>query len=205
MTPRLPRRIPYVMAAAAIFLLTGAHRAVAASGEAGERPIRPVIAQILSAWNHADAHSIAAEYEEAGDFVSPDGIHAKGRRQIEAFYQQAFSRGYAGSRADAKVVHVRHLTATVALVDGTWNIEPTPASKIRRPEAGLFFAVLQWHHGRWLIAALREQSSAIALREASTSSHGIGARHAESGAACIRPNVGGPRLAASSSAQSIFT
>lgn len=165
MSPRIASRTPYLMAAAAILLLTCGHRAMAAAGQTGERQVQPVIARILSAWNHADARSIAAQYEAGGDFVSPDGVHAQGRRQIEAFYQEAFSRGYAGSRAAAEVAHVRHLTGSVALVDGTWKIQPTPTSKIRRPEAGLFFAVLQWHRGRWHIAALREQASAIRLRD----------------------------------------
>lgn len=165
MSPRIPTRTSYVLATAAVLLLTCSRDALAGSGESAAQLVEPVIGHILSAWNHSDAHAIATQYEPGGDFVSPDGIHAEGRRAIETFYHSAFTRGYAGSRAMATVIHVRNLSGTVALVDGTWTIEPTPASKIRRPEAGLFFAVLHRRGRRWSIAALREQSSARALRE----------------------------------------
>lgn len=97
--------------------------------------------------------------------MSPDGILAEGRREIETFYRAAFARGYARTNAMAKLAHVRYLSATLALVDGTWRIEPTGTSKVSQPEVGLFFAVLHYQGGRWWIAALREQSSARTLRE----------------------------------------
>lgn len=153
------------LAAAAAFLLICGCDAWAGSGKAAGSPLEPVIAGVLNAWDRVDAHAIAGQYETTGDFVSPDGIHAEGRREIEAFYRSAFSRGYAGSRATARVAHVRQLSATLALVDGIWGIEPTPTSKVRQPEAGLFVAVLHRHGGRWWVAALREQSSASTLRE----------------------------------------
>ena len=154
--------------ATALLLLTCGGDAVARSSGAGGLPLQPVIARILDAWNHADARAIAAQYETTGDFVSPDGMHAGGRQQIEAFYTGAFTRGYAGSHATATVAHVRNLSDEIALVDGSWTIEPTSTSKVRQPEAGLFFAVLHRRGGRWWIAALREQSSARTLRELDT-------------------------------------
>ncbi|HEX5461790.1 MAG TPA: SgcJ/EcaC family oxidoreductase [Steroidobacteraceae bacterium] len=164
LSTRTAMRAPGLVAAAAILLACG-RNAMAGSKPTAGRTVAPVIANILAAWNRADAHAIAAQYETGGDFVSPDGIYATGRREIETFYRGAFAQGYAGSRATAVVSHLRDLTGTVALIDGAWTIEPTPASKIRQPEAGLFFAVLHRHNGRWWIAALREQSSARTLRE----------------------------------------
>lgn len=152
-------------AAIALFLFTSSCPARAGTDESIGRQIEPVIANVLSAWNRADSRAIAAQYEPDGDFVSPDGVHAAGRRAIAAFYQGAFARGYAGSRATADVIHVRRLAAAVVLVDGSWSIEPTAASKVQRAEAGLFFAVLHRRGGHWKIAALREQASARSLRE----------------------------------------
>ena len=124
-----------------------------------------VIGSLLSAWSHADAHAIAAQYEPDGDFVSPTGDHAVGRGPIEAFYKVAFEKGYAGSAATARAVHVRALSPMFALIDGYWTIQPMPPSKITEPESGLFVAVLRWHDGHWWISALREQTSARELRE----------------------------------------
>lgn len=157
--------------AAALILLSCGCAAVARASEATGGPLEPVIAKILDAWNRADAHAIAAQYETNGDFVSPDGMHAEGRREIEAFYTGAFARGYAGSHATATVAHVRNLSGTIALVDGVWSIEPTPASKVQQPEAGLFFAVLHRYGRGWWIAALREQSSARTLRKLDAHEH----------------------------------
>jgi uncharacterized protein (TIGR02246 family) len=124
-----------------------------------------VINSVLSAWGRADAHAIAAQYEPDGDFISPTGDHAVGHGAIEAFYKAAFEAGYAGSAATATAAHVRALSATFALIDGYWTIQPTAASKITEPESGLFVALLHWHDGHWWISALREQTSAKELRE----------------------------------------
>lgn len=131
-----------------------------------------VINSILSAWVRADAHAIAALYEPDGDFISPTGNHAVGHGAIEAFYRAAFERGYAGSAATATAARVRALSATFALIDGYWTIQPTAASKITEPESGLFFALVHWHDGHWWISALREQTSATQLRELNVRSGG---------------------------------
>jgi uncharacterized protein (TIGR02246 family) len=134
----------------------------------GERPAhdpRAVINSVLSAWRRVDAHAIAALYEPDGDFVSPTGDRAVGHGEIEAFYQAAFKAGYAGTDATASAAHVRALSASFVLIDGSWSIRPTSTSRITDPESGLFCAVLRWHGGRWRIVALREQSSGRELRE----------------------------------------
>lgn len=164
-TPRATTPAVSLATAAAWLLLSCSHAAMAGSIGVIGPPLPSVIAKVLNAWDRSDAHGIAAQYEARGDFVSPDGMHAEGRREIETFYQGAFARGYAATRATAKLLHVRNLSGTVALADGMWTIQPTPASKVRRPEAGLFFAVLHWSAGHWRIAALREQSSATAMGE----------------------------------------
>ena len=123
------------------------------------------ITAVLAAWRRADAKAIADQYETDGDFVSPTGEHATGKQAIEAFYRNAFEAGYAQSDANATVLHVRALSPTYAIVDGSWMILPLRSSKIIESESGLFVAVLHRHEGRWRIAALREQSSAQEMRE----------------------------------------
>jgi uncharacterized protein (TIGR02246 family) len=119
----------------------------------------------LAAWYRADARAIAALYEPDGDFVSPTGDHAIGQYAIESFYTAAFKNGYAGSGASASVVHSRSLSATILLIDGTWAINPTAASKITKPESGLFIAVLRRRENGWRVVALREQTSSRMFHE----------------------------------------
>lgn len=130
-----------------------------------DRAIVGIVNRVLEAWARADAPRIAALYEPSGDFVSPTGDRAVGRRNIQAFYSAAFAAGYAGSRATAQVLHLRHISKTIAVADGAWRIEPTPTSKITGPESGVFVAVLVRRHGGWWISALREQTSAQNLRD----------------------------------------
>jgi uncharacterized protein (TIGR02246 family) len=146
-------------------LLSGAPYAQGGATAHSDQGIVAIVDQVLDAWGHSDAARIAAAYEPTGDFVSPTGDHAAGRAQIQAFYASAFAAGYAGSIATAKIVHLRHITSTVAIADGVWDIQPTPNAKITRPELGIFSAVLLYNSGRWRIAALREQSSARELRD----------------------------------------
>ena len=161
-----PVRHAAYVAAVLAFISTGSLEATAvAHGPRGAHDAGAVIKSVLSAWGRADAHAIAAQYETDGDFVSPTGDHAVGHGAIEAFYSAAFDAGYAGSAVTATAAHVRLLSATFALIDGYWTIQPTAASKITEPESGLFFALLRWHDGRWWISALREQTSARELRE----------------------------------------
>jgi uncharacterized protein (TIGR02246 family) len=163
MSTRVTVRIAARIAAALVLLSMGSV-AIPQGGAAANDP-GVVIASVLTAWSRADAHAIAAQYEPDGDFVSPTGDHAFGRDAIEAFYRAAFDTGYAGSAATATATHMRALSATFALIDGCWTIQPTATSSIAEPESGLFFAVLHRHDGRWWIAALREQTSARELHE----------------------------------------
>jgi uncharacterized protein (TIGR02246 family) len=161
-----PVRLAARIAAVFAFMSTYTFEAIAVPKDAAAaHDPRVVIDNVLNAWRRADAHDIAAQYDPEGDFVSPTGDHAVGHSGIEAFYKAAFDAGYAGSAATATAAHVRMLSATFALVDGYWTIQPTTASKITEPESGLFFAVLHWHGGHWWISALREQTSARELRE----------------------------------------
>ena len=132
-----------------------------------ENQVGAVVTNLLEAWHRADARAISEQYEPDGDFVSPLGDHAVGRRAIEAFYQGAFEAGYAQSDATATVLHVRDVSREYAIIDGSWMILPTNASKIAQSESGLFVAMLHQHNGRWWIVALREQTSAQMMREMS--------------------------------------
>jgi uncharacterized protein (TIGR02246 family) len=146
-------------------LLPGAPYAQGSATAHSDQGIVAIVDHVLDAWGHSDAARIAAAYEPTGDFVSPTGDHATGRAQIQAFYTSAFAAGYAGSVATARIIHLRHITSRVAIVDGVWDIQPTPNAKITRAELGIFSAVLVYNSAKWRIAALREQSSARELRD----------------------------------------
>jgi uncharacterized protein (TIGR02246 family) len=145
--------------------------AIASTGNAAPanhpqiQAIRVFLRTYLSAWSHSDARTISAQFTDDGDFISPQGILARGRARIAAFYGTAFKSGYAGSLATFDLARVRVIRPGIFFVDGSWTI--TNARNIdgrpRAPERGIASAVIVREAGAWRVAALREQSSATVI------------------------------------------
>jgi uncharacterized protein (TIGR02246 family) len=85
-----------------------------------------------------------------------------GRERIADFYSNAFAHGYAGSQGASEIRQVRTIGSNVAVVEGEWSITDAhdQTTHERPPEHGIFSAVLVRHGSKWLIHALREQTSA---------------------------------------------
>jgi uncharacterized protein (TIGR02246 family) len=131
-----------------------------------ELPVRELQSQFLNGWAAADSHAISALFSEDADLVIPTGLFVHGRGNIDLFYSSVFASGYKGSRATSEVTQVRFLKPDVAIVDGKWSIDGAHAAdgKSAPAELGIFSLVTVKQDGSWRIAALREQSSAQALR-----------------------------------------
>jgi len=146
---------------AVIGILSGP--AAARSHEAAPARIAEAVLQhyVLS-WDHADAQAIAGAFAHDGDFISPDGLHARGPGEIEAFYQGAFARGYAGSTGRFSPRVVRRLAPGVIAVDGEWSITGArdAQGRPRPPESGIATAVLVEGPKGWQVGLLREQAGA---------------------------------------------
>jgi len=126
---------------------------------------RALIEAYVAAWDRADSKAMAATFAPDGDFVTPDGLHAVGRRAIASFYRSAFERGYRGRKGGFELAAAREVARGVLILDGTWSIAgERPGQSSGRPESGLATAVLIRTGTEWQISALREQSSATALR-----------------------------------------
>ncbi len=120
--------------------------------------------QFSSAWQHADARAIADLFAPDATLIVPDGRLVEGRSAIESFYRSAFSSGYAGSRVDAKMEYTYRFRRDIAIVDGEWHIGQIHGDSSRTDERGVLSAVMMRVGNRWLIAALREQAGATAIR-----------------------------------------
>lgn len=137
--------------------LAAAFAAPAAAAEPGA-----LLPRFMQAWSAGDARGIAALFAPDADFVSPDGIKASGRSNIEMFYAAAFARGYAGSQGVGEVVSTRMIGPDMALIDGRWRISGarTEAGQARPAERGILAAVLRKDADGWRIVALREAKGA---------------------------------------------
>ena len=116
----------------------------------------------IGAWKKADPALIAANFTTDGDFISPAGFHAVGRRRIADFYARAFAAGYRGADAGFTARASRQIAPGVVVIDGEWFIAGAhdAAGKPIADERGIATAVLVRQASRWRVAALREQSSA---------------------------------------------
>ena len=85
---------------------------------ADKTAIERLIKNFSVLWHDSNAHGLAMFWKPDGDFVNPSGMMLKGRKQIEAFYAQAFKMGYGGSTVDTTIDQLRFLTPDLALVDG---------------------------------------------------------------------------------------
>ena len=56
-----------------------------------------VVQDFGRAWDASDAKAIGDLFAPDADFVAADGMFAKGRSSIEAYYAAAFADGFAGS------------------------------------------------------------------------------------------------------------
>lgn len=65
---------------------------------ANESAIRAFHRQMIDAWNRGSGEGFAAPFSETADFITFEGTHLKGRKEIAAFHQQAFDTVVKGTR-----------------------------------------------------------------------------------------------------------
>jgi uncharacterized protein (TIGR02246 family) len=131
---------------------------------------KQLLADFVHAWTVADARSLARLFAADADLVTPDGVVARGRQEIAAFYAAAFAHGYSGSTGSGEIEHVRSLGADLLLIDARWSIEGAhkPDGSTRDPERGILVGLAGRKDGVWRILAMRESASAAALIPLST-------------------------------------
>src|SRR5919202_2061358 len=81
-----------------------------------ESVIRAFLHQIIDAWNRGSGEAFAAPFSETADFISFEGTHLKGRKEIAAFHQQLFDTVVKGTRLEGEVDFVRFVNSQLALM-----------------------------------------------------------------------------------------
>jgi uncharacterized protein (TIGR02246 family) len=126
---------------------------------ADEAAIKQLIASNTEAFNHHDAHGVAADYVEDADFTNMRGASQHGRKNIETFLTPLFATGaLKNANRTLTVRSVRFLTPTVAEVDidsvlvGT----TTPDGKENPPRKGLVNDIVSKQNGKWMITVFHE-------------------------------------------------
>jgi len=128
--------------------------------------IRATVADLDSAWSHADAARWAAHYSPDADFINILGMVMEGADAIRARQREIFDGVFKGSRRVSALKRVRFLQSTVAVADVDIAITEfkalPPGSQPTEP--GILRArmrhVLTKTGDKWLIVAT--QNTAVA-------------------------------------------
>jgi uncharacterized protein (TIGR02246 family) len=152
----IPMRVAavvFLVALSPILISSAQERSNAA--DAGQAAIKKAVAGYTEALNRHDAHAAAMCFAEDADFVDPNGARAHGRKEIERYFEEAFSNRLRTARRKDSVRSVRFLTPEIAEVDNDWEVTGSRATDgsgvVIPPYKGIHAWVMTMHDGRWLI------------------------------------------------------
>ncbi len=122
-----------------------------------EETIRKLYEQFTAAWNKHDVPAMASMWVEDGDHVEPDGHMAKSRHEIEKLFKAQHESVFKKTRLSLTIDAVWFITATVALVDGNYEVAGVvaPDGKEIPARKGRLTAVFLHERSRWWIVADR--------------------------------------------------
>ncbi len=128
---------------------------------APDKDLRAPADAFAAAWNRDDAKGMAAQWAEDGDIVNPFGHAAKGRSEIEAFFQKERGTMTKGTTFKVTAFAARMLRPDLALEDFDVQITGgTMAPDPAKPLEHHVFAVARHQGGHWVWEALRAYRTA---------------------------------------------
>ncbi len=123
-----------------------------------ETAIREKLKQMNDGWKTRDAELFAKPFATDADYVVVNGMHAKGREEIEKGHTAIFTTFYKDSHNVATVKSVRYLRPDVAVAHVEWNLEFKVNGETKKGHAVNTMVVTK-DGGKWSIAAF--QNTAI--------------------------------------------
>jgi ketosteroid isomerase-like protein len=108
------------------------------------------------AYNRQDAQALARLYAEDAILVGPEGRQARGRVEIEAYWEEVFRQSTA--RLAARVVEIGG-SGDVGWEYGTFSIEPAPSPGVAQPEGR--GEALQTTEGHYVVIAAIDGDQAL--------------------------------------------
>jgi len=122
-----------------------------------EAEIRKLYAQYTAAWNKHDPKGMASFWTLDGDYMEPDGRHAKGKTDVEKLFTQEQQTVFKDSTLALTIETVWFINQDVAMVDGKYDLSGVvDLEKKQLPtRSGHLTAVLMREDGTWKVAAGR--------------------------------------------------
>jgi uncharacterized protein (TIGR02246 family) len=122
-----------------------------------EKTIRKLYAEYTAAWNRHDPKGMASFWALDGDYMEPDGRHAKGQADVEKLFTQEQTTVFKDSKLALLIETVFFITPDVALVDGKYDLVGVRdlEGKELPARGGHLTALLMREDGMWKVAAGR--------------------------------------------------
>jgi uncharacterized protein (TIGR02246 family) len=122
-----------------------------------EAEIRKLYAQYTAAWNKHDPKAMASFWTLDGDYMEPDGRHAKGQADVEKLFTQEQQTVFKDSTLALTIETVWFINQDVAMVDGKYDLSGVRdlEGKQLPVRSGHLTAVLMREDGTWKVAAGR--------------------------------------------------
>jgi uncharacterized protein (TIGR02246 family) len=124
---------------------------------ANEAEIRKLYARYTEAWNRHDPKAMAEFWTIDGDYMEPDGRHAKGRADVEKLFTQEQQTVFKKSTLALTIETVWFVTENVAMVDGKYDLSGVVDQEGKQlpVRTGHLTAILLREDGTWRVAAGR--------------------------------------------------
>jgi len=135
-------------------IFAGLFASASAQPQSEESAIRNLLEAYEAAFNSGDPAALAQLWDKEGDLISLAGGIFRGQEEIAAFFSEALSKNYSGSRFRLGIDFMRFLGNDVAVVDGTWNITGNALPQ-GYPSSGIYTQVIVRTDDGWRILAAR--------------------------------------------------
>jgi uncharacterized protein (TIGR02246 family) len=142
----------FVLVALILSSVQAGHAQTTPSSSADETAIRQIVKQVEDGWNMHDGKAFAAPFATDADYVVVNGMHLKGKEDIEKGHTQILTTIYKGSRNVATIKGVRFLRSDVAVVHVEWNLEFSAGGEQRKGHA-INTMIMTKDGGKWSINA----------------------------------------------------
>ena len=130
------------------------------SHEADSAAIKKLFADFTKGFNNHDAHGVAMQFTEDGDFINVAAATTHGRAGIEQHLAPLFAGRLKSAHRDVTMRGIRFLRPDTATVDIDYEMSGVmgPDGATVPSAKGLYDWIVVKQNGHWLIAVLHESN-----------------------------------------------
>ncbi|MFQ3544520.1 SgcJ/EcaC family oxidoreductase [Halobacillus rhizosphaerae] len=115
--------------------------------------IKDVFQQLFTAWSEGDAVKFADQFTDHVDYITFNGQHIKGKREVETIHDQLFTGILKGSKMKGEVTDIRFLNEETAIAYCIGNTKMKWQKNFSEKRSSINTNVLSKESGSWKITS----------------------------------------------------